>query len=337
MSVNKWNHRESGGAGLSSAAQATRFKSVRRYVLPAVLVICSGSLGEVAAKALQEAHTAASRTLASAGQLADAGKLREAEEAARGYLVEHADEAEAHYLLAYILFREDQPTPSLAEYTRAASLLPPSAKQLFYVALDYVLAQDYPDADKWMTQATERAPSDSEAWYSLGRIKYTENRFQESIACYEKALALSPHLVKAENNLGLAYEGLNQVDEAIKAYRTAIAWQAESPSPSEQPLVNLGIVLVDRNDLSEARPMLQQAVKIAPADARIRAALGRLYQKQGDLAAAQAELERAVALAPGTAAYHFLLGQVYRRSGLTEQAKSEFAKASALDAAHRPE
>lgn len=301
-------------------------------MLLAALFCCSGS-GRPQAGAQQPLNSAAG-TLDRARALADAGKLREAEEAAHNYLGNHAEEANAHYLLAYILLREGEPVPSLAEYTRAAQLRPPDAKQLYYVALDYVLAKDYTDADKWMTEATLGSPADSEAWYSLGRIKYSENRFEESVRCFQKALSLSPRLAKAENNLGLAYEGLNQVDEAVKAYRTAIAWQADAANPSEQPLVNLGLVLVDRNDLSEALPLLQQAVKIAPADARIRAALGRLYQRQGDLAAAQAELQRAVALAPGTASYHFLLGQMYRRSGHPEEAKSEFAKASALQRAH---
>ncbi len=321
-----------------ASLQREPFTSFNRNALPVTLVllfcVCFGDPG---LKAQQPPVEPSGVTLARGRALADAGKLREAEEAASSYLGDHADEPAAHYLLAYILFREGKPVPSLAEYTRAAKLQPPDAKQLYYVALDYVLAKDYTDADKWMTQATEQAPADSEAWYSLGRIKYNENRFAESIHCFEQALLLAPHLVKAANNLGLAYEGLNQVDDAVKAYRMAIAWQADSASPSEQPLVNLGIVLVDRNELSEALPLLEEAVKIAPADARIRVALGRLYQRQGDLAAAQAELQRAVALAPSAAAYHFLLGQVYQKSGLKEQAKSEFAKASALDAAHAPD
>ena len=264
-----------------------RVRGFIRHALMFGLAVCSACWSESVLQAQQRSLTGVPDALARARALADEGKLHEAEDAARSYLGEHVDEANARYLLAYILFREGQPVPSLAEYTRAARAQPPKAQQLFYVALDYVLAKDYADADKWMTMVTERTPGDSEAWYSLGRIKYTENRFQESIHCFEKALALTPRLVKAENNLGLAYEGLNQVDEAITAYRTAIAWQAESASPSEQPLINLGTVLIDRNELSEALPLLQQAEKIAPTDPKIRAALGRLYRRQGELAAAQ--------------------------------------------------
>ena len=273
-------------------------------------------------------------TLEQVRALVEHNKLPEAEAAARGSIAHNETFADAHYLLAYILLRENKPGPSLAEYTHASRLQPPSAEELKDVALDYVLASDYPDADKWMTTVTQWAPQDSDAWYSLGRIKYVENRFGDSIDCFQKALALSPRLVKAENNLGLALEGLNRPEQAIAAYRTAIDWQAGATDPSEQPLMNLGTILVDHNRNSEARPLLEQAEKIAPNDPKIRVELGRLYQRLGRLAEAQKELERAVEIDPKTAAYHFQLGQVYRRSGMIEKAKVEFAQAAAIDSSH---
>lgn len=308
-----------------AAASAGILWAPRALWLALVLIFAALSL-----PAQQDLPAVAPGGLARAQKLVDQGKLRDAEDVVRSYLREHTDSVDARYMLAYILFRQNSPVPSLSEYTRAARLRVPTAQQLSTVALDYVLAGDYADADKWMTKVTVMTPTDSEAWYSLGRIKYTENRFQEAIDCFTRSLVLSPHSVKAENNLGLAEEGLNQVDAAVTAYQTAITWQADVPSPSEQPLVNLGLVLIDRNELEEALPLLRQAEKIAPEDARIRAALGRLYQKQGQLPQAQAELERAVALAPKTAAYHFLLGQVYHRAGMGEQAKSEFSQAAAI-------
>jgi tetratricopeptide (TPR) repeat protein len=266
--------------------------------------------------------------------LAESGKLAAAESRLRAFIVQNETSAEAHYTLAYVLFRENQPLPSLEEYTHAAHLQAPSAQQLKYVALDYVLANDFTDADKWMTQVIQWTPQDSDAWYSLGRIKYSENRFAESIGCFQKALALTPKLIKAENNMGLAFEGLNQTEQAVVAYRTAIAWQAGAVNPSEQPLINLGIILVDRNQNAEAVPLLEQAKQIAPSDPRIRLALGRLYLHLDRAADAQKEFERAVALEPQVAADHFQLGQAYRKAGLAEKAKVEFAQAEKLNGSH---
>ena len=148
----------------------------------------------------------------------------------RAYLASHLADADARYLLAFALFRASQPSESLAEYTHAAQLQRPTPAQLRQVALDYVLLNDFTDADKWLTRSTTEEPGSSERLVQPGRVKYTENRFAEAIRCFERALALTPHLVKAEDNLGLAYAGLNQNGQAAAAYREAIAWDAASPT-----------------------------------------------------------------------------------------------------------
>ncbi len=258
----------------------------------------------------------------------------EAERAARGYVEDHEASAEGHYLLALALFREDLPRESLAEYTHAARLRRPTALELRWVALDYVLLNAYGDADTWMTKSLDWDPNDFESWYSLGRIKYAENQFPGSVEAFERALRLSPQSVKAENNLGLAYEGLNRPDDAIAAYRQAIAWQQTSTEKSEQPLLNLGTLLTDRFRMDEALPLLREAAIMAPRDSKIHAALGKLYQRKSDLVHAQGEFEQAVALDPNSAGLHFQLGQIYRRQGEKAKAAAEFARASTLDGTH---
>jgi Flp pilus assembly protein TadD len=272
---------------------------------------------------LQQAHT-----------LAEAASFSQAEALTRTYLRTHDNSADAHYLLAFCLLREDKPVASLAEYTRAAALRKPNPDELRNVALDYVLANDYVDADKWMTQVVSWSPQDGESWYDLGRIKYTENRFTESVTCFQHALALMPKQVKAENNLGLSYEGLDRIPDALAAYRQAIAWQAGAPHPSAQPFINLGTLLLDQNQAAPALQALQQAEALSPDDAKLCMTLGKAYDRTGNLPQAQAQLEHAVALSPQTAAYHFLLGQTYRKSGATEKAKAQFAEAAALDGSH---
>ena len=275
----------------------------------------------------------------SARQLIGAGDFGRAEADLRAYLKDHEQSAEGRFLLAYALLRLDKPKESLSEYTRAAQLRTPSAADLKNVALDYVLLNDYDDADKWMSRSVAIDSKDSDAWYGLGRIRYTKNRFQDAVECFEKALALEPRSVKAENNLGLAYEGLNRTDDAIRAYRKALEFeqdlgaQAEQP-PSEQPMLNLAIVLIHRGQFDQALPLLTSAVAIAPKDPKIHEQLGHLYLQKGDLAGSQREFEQAVALSPGNAALHFMLGQVYRRQGQDARARAEFARAAALNGAH---
>lgn len=281
------------------------------------------SLSEAQPSELEKAHA----------MLAN-GELKQAESLLRSYLSTHMTSAETRYLLGYTLFRQNRPKESLQEYTNAAQLRSPTALDLKYVALNYVLLDDYADADKWMSQSVAWNDQDSDAWYSLGRIRYTENRFQGAIDCFNKVLALEPQSVRAENNLGLAYEGLNRNDDAIAAYRKAIAWEKLPQPQAEQPYLNLGILLSNQGQPAAAMKLLLKAEELAPHDPKIHGQLGQLYARQGDLKNAQAEFEQAVAALPEDAALHYQLGQVYRKAGNHVKEKEELEIAAKLNGTH---
>ena len=181
-----------------------------------------------------------------------------------------------------------------------------------------------------MRRAVQMNPTDPEGWYGLGRILFTLQRFQDAVDAFQRSLNLLPDNMKAANNLGLAYEGLNRTDDAIRAYRQALALDAHSPSPNEQPLLNLGIVLIHQGNLPEAESLLTRAAAIAPRDPRIHQQLGQLYLNTRQLPKAQQELETAIQLDPEKPALHFLLGRVLHQEGNEPRATGEFAKAARL-------
>lgn len=303
-----------------------------------ICIALSLLLGTPKGKSVQTAtDVSESFLLRQAKAAEEAGRPNEAEQLLRGYLRQHPGATKVLFTLGYVQFREHLPQESLLTYTQAAKEAAPSAADLFYVALDYVLLKDYTDADKWITRSVEMNSLEGEAWYAYGRIKYTENRFQEAIQGFEKAIALLPKSVKAENNLGLAYEGLNQPDEAVAAYRQALAWQQGSVQESEQPYLNLGKLLTDRNASDEALTLLQKARTIAPADSKIHAALGKLYARRREFSSAQSEFEQALQAEPDDASLHFQLGQTLQKEGLQAQAKEQFNRAAQLAGTHSVE
>lgn len=266
--------------------------------------------------------------------LVERGDYLDAQKHLSAYLSDHADSADAHFLLGYVLYREDKPQDSLAEYTRGAHLRKPDANALAVVAMDYVLLRDYPDADKWLTQATAWSPDNALYWYYLGRTKYSENRFQEAVDSFTRVLTLHPQDVRAEYNLGLAYAGMNRDDDAVYAYQTAIVWQEHDAQQDPQPYLDLGILLAQQGHADEAIPDLQKGVELDTRNPRAHEELGRAYEQVRDLARAGSEIEKAISLAPNISALHFEMGRIYQKEGLTAQAKEEFARCAALNATH---
>jgi tetratricopeptide (TPR) repeat protein len=271
--------------------------------------------------------------LALARSLLDAGRIQDAESILRHDLAANPSAADAHFLLGYVFFREQKPTESLAEFTAGAKSRRPRADELKIVAADYVMLSDYGDADKWFSQVVSETPNDADAWYLLGRTKYNENEFAAAIADFERALALHPKYVEAENNIGLAWKELNNRDNARAAFQAAIDWQGSTPVDA-QPILNMGTLLADEGKFDEAMTLLKQALSLAPQNPSAHEQLGKVYLAMNRLAEAQSQLEQAIVLAPDSSALHYKLGQILRKEGETERAQQEFAMCERLNGAH---
>ena len=291
------------------------------------------------------------------------GKLSEAEAATRTHLHAHRDSADPHFLLGFILFRQVQEKwlegakedgeelrynsgnlsgsmvayrdrkvkESLAEFTAGAKYHVPDAFDLKIVALDYLLLKDYLDADHWLRRSLQWDPRDPQAWYYLGRTKYSESQFPQAIEAFAECLKLEPHNPKAENNVGLSYEALGQHDQAIQAFENAIAWEAESTAKDPEPFIELAHLYLNHNQPEKAVLYLTQSIDISPKVSKAHQELGRAYSLLHRLPEAQAELEKAVALEPATASLHCLLGKIYRQESMVPEAKAEFDRCEALE------
>jgi tetratricopeptide (TPR) repeat protein len=299
-----------------------------------LIFLVSAYLALAASTALAQTPSIADPGLQDVNELLTTGQYAKAESALKIYITNDNRSATAHYLLAYALLRENQPTSSLSEYTFAARLRRPTATDLKNVALDYVLLSDLPDAIKWLKESIANNDRDPDSWYVLGRTYYEQGGFQNAIDCFKKALALAPESVKAANNLGLAYEALGRKGEAINSYRSALKWQEGADHANEQPFLNLAGVLMHNGQLDEALTLLLKAAIIAPNNSQIHEQLGQLYLQTHQFAKAQAEFEQAVALSPDSAPLHFLLGQTYRQEGLKQKAKEEFDRTKVLNGTH---
>jgi tetratricopeptide (TPR) repeat protein len=253
-----------------------------------------------------------------------------AERALRSYLDSHAASANALYLLGFVLNRENRPAESLDLYTRAAAITRPTSDDLKIVGLDYVLLDDYTDAIKWLQTSVAFDEANRDAWYYLGRAYYTKARLDDARRAFLKVLALDPHDVRAENNLGLILESSGQPADAIDAYRTAIVWQEQNSHPSEQPYVNLGNLLSEQGRALEARAPLEKAAELAPDNAFCRMSLGVYYRKVGQMDLARRELERATQLDSDNAVAHYQLGRLYKDIHALDLAKAEFQRTEEL-------
>jgi Tfp pilus assembly protein PilF len=123
-------------------------------------------------------------------------------------------------------------------------------------------------------KATELDPNYAEAHMNVGVTLAEAARWQEAVAAYRRALALptlpTPHV--AYQNLGLALYHLKRYREAEEALRVALRLDPQMGVA----YYNLGLVLAAQNRRDEARASFRRAVELAPQSPFGQAASERL-------------------------------------------------------------
>ena len=131
--------------------------------------------------------------------------------------------------------------------------------------------------------------------FASGENLFMQNRPKEAAVYFENAISEDPANVKAYIYLGIAYEQLNQIDEAIAVYRQIID---NAGVLSANVANNLGNAYFKKGSIDEAESMYTQAVA---ADSLYASAyLGRANARlrNGSLQEAISDYEQFLKLAP---------------------------------------
>ena len=108
-----------------------------------------------------------------------------------------------------------------------------------------------------------------------GEKLIAEGRYAEAVVSLQKATSLLPRTPQAWNHLGLAYQGNGQLEEAARAYRTALSLDHRLA----EARYNLGCLLLEQNNLAPALDELTSYTLVHPevVDGWLR--LGSAYLK----------------------------------------------------------
>ena len=153
----------------------------------------------------------------------------------------------------------------------------------------------------------------------------TRGSCDEAVACYRRALELSPDFAEAHGNLGDAFQDQGKLDEAVACYRRALELKPDFAEAHS----NLGNAFKDLGKLDEAVACYRRALELKPDYAEAHNNLGNAFKDQGKLAEAVACYRRALELKPNYAEAHSnLLFALQYCQGITPaalaQAHAEF-------------
>jgi tetratricopeptide (TPR) repeat protein len=137
-------------------------------------------------------------------------------------------------------------------------------------------------------------PDDFEAHYNLAAMLEARGELAQSIAHYQRALALRPGDPTVENALGSAFFAAGELPQAIAHLSAA----AKARGDYFDPHYNLGLALATSGQFPQAVEQFRAAVRLRPQDADAEANLGGALAANGETEEAIAHLRRALELNP---------------------------------------
>jgi len=150
-----------------------------------------------------------------------------------------------------------------------------------------------------------------------------KSNFEAAIAPLQKVIADQPEFAYAHFQLAYVYTALKRTDEARAEYARTLAID---PKMSEAYL-NLGTLLLDKEEDAAAVAPLRKAVELLPAQSRPRYLLAVALDRSGNHAGAAESFEVLIHLDPNDITALDYLGWAALREGKSEEAEARFRRA----------
>ena len=150
----------------------------------------------------------------------------------------------------------------------------------------------FDEAEQLFKQALARDPTHQTASVQLGNLDVKQGKFAASLHVLGSALMLKSRDARTLFNLGLAYNGVGQHEQAVAAFKKSLGLAPFSAAVQ----YNLGTLLLKIGDVRGALPPLRAAIRLNPPFSDARDNLAAAYALLGERDHALQWLQQAIQL-----------------------------------------
>jgi len=183
--------------------------------------------------------------------------------------------------------------------------------------------KDYQSDMAMWTDVAAKRPQNARARVAVGNALLARNRVDEAITAYRKAVAIRPDFADGHCALGMGLARKGALDEAVTAYRESLRLDPNHAKAH----YNLGNALSRQGRIDESIRSFRESLRIQPRFADAHCNLGNALLAQGRLDEAILEYREAIRIKPGLANAHKNLGDAFRRLDRMDGAVAAFQEA----------
>jgi tetratricopeptide (TPR) repeat protein len=170
--------------------------------------------------------------------------------------------------------------------------------------LDPDTKSHFETANEILTAVVRRDPGNANAYHHLGVLTQgqgTDDKLQEAVALFEKAVELNPSAAGSHAHIGHALARLGNSEKGIEHVRYAMRLSPRDPAlPIWYEF--LGNAQLDTTHYKDAIDSFARSASLAPSYPRAWAGLAAAHALAGDAEKASSNLDKLRALAPGVTA-----------------------------------
>ncbi|MBF2007571.1 MAG: tetratricopeptide repeat protein [Chlorogloeopsis fritschii C42_A2020_084] len=186
---------------------------------------------------------------------------------------------------------------------------------------------DFATAEKYWTEIIEQFPDNPAIWSNRGNSRVSQNKLQEALADFNKAIELAPDITDPYLNRGTALEGLGRWEEAIADYDRIL----EIDPQDAMAYNNRGTAEVGLERWEDAIADYKKAMALAPNLVIARGNYALVLYETGQIEPAIREMKNIVRKYPNFADTRAALTAALWVNGQKGEAESNWVAASGLD------
>ncbi len=193
-------------------------------------------------------------------------------------------------------------------YQKLLGRVPEHAEAMYLLAMLAFDAGHLAESIDCLGTALNIDPANPVFWAGLGELFVAQNRYQDAISCYEKAVALKPDYVEAYYDMGNSLYHLKDLGAAVYNYQKALQLKPQLV----EAYFNIANIYMDQRNYEKAISLFRQALMIKPQYVEACFNMAIAYAELGRPQDAMASYQQAIGIKPNMGTAHFNLGILYQ-------------------------
>jgi tetratricopeptide (TPR) repeat protein len=261
------------------------------------------------------------------------GKLLSAEKAFAQAMAEDPNDMESVQMRGLSLYRLGRPTDAIPFLERFRNWTPNANADANYVlGLCYLNSQRFDEARAAFANQFGVANNSGAAYLLMARMLMVANLPEAAAESAKKALELTPKIALAHFLLGEVYLFKSDVQQAQREFEFE-----RDVNPAYAAVYDrLGDVYTRTGQYQEAQEALAKAISLDTSSTGPFIQMGKVLLRRNDPQTSLLYLQHAAKMDPGNYITHTLLGQAYRGLGREADARKEMETAAKIHAEAEP-